>query len=154
MTTTDVMDLSLDAGAATGVAEELAAVRAELRRVADGVDGLNRRLERLEELPADLWPMVEGLSHTVTHTLARLEADGTLALVADGARLAGRVATGAARALTDEDGARPTGLIHHLRDPDVRRGMALMLAVLGELGQNPTTPSPAVRAGRTQRRIP
>lgn len=196
MTMDEVMDLAVDLPAAEGRVpnlrnrlDRLDASLASLDRLTatlDSLDRLNasvetlvRRVERLEELPEDLAPAMDGVARTVVDRLDALERDGTLAFLREGVGVAATVARSfspddvrllganvvailhTVRSLTQpeilavaERGAaalrtadaerheRP-GLVRSLRDPDVRRGVSLMLAVLGELGHESHDATPA-----------
>lgn len=176
MTVADVMDLAnnMDDGAATELVAQLRAMNEKLDRIDGALDALQTRVEGLEDLREDLWPMIHGASHQITKKLHEMEQNGTLGFVSEGVKMAEVVATSfteedvrllgqnvvhilktvrnltqpevldvadrAAVALKDT-GAQPekkVGLFRALRDPEVRRGMTLMLSVMRELGTEPT----------------
>ncbi|MEQ8330080.1 MAG: hypothetical protein RH859_06375 [Longimicrobiales bacterium] len=164
-TVSDVMDLDVEQGEHAQQALQLQRMNETLERIALGVDGLTRRVEQLEELPEDLWPMVEGITHAVTRALGQLEADGILARgpAALGALEALTrpevlaVVTQAARATADAtaDPGPTRGLFAALRDRDARRGLvrlAAALAAVGRAAPEPTDPPPATLAGTPERR--
>lgn len=61
MTVAEVMDLA-PARARGDVATELRLVNAKLDRLVEVLDGIDRRVEAVEELREDLWPMVQGVA--------------------------------------------------------------------------------------------
>ena len=170
MTVADVMDAPLDRAEETDLARELAEANRKLDVLVDAMERLHHRVESLEELREDLWPMVEGASHQIAGRLHELERNGTLGFIRESVRMAGVVATSfseedvrllaenvvtilrtvrnltqpevlevadrAATALQQVETApdRKVSLLRALRDPEVRRGMTLMLTVLRELG--------------------
>lgn len=171
MTVADVMDLQ-DAG--TTSAQILAEVRAlneKMDRVERVIDAVTHRIEDLEEIRDDLWPMVQGVTHQISRKLHEMEQNGTLAFLKEGVKMAEHVSTSfteedvrllgenvvhilstvrnltqpevlevadrAALALRGEaDGApaKNVSLWKAMRDPEIRRGMTLMLTVLREMG--------------------
>jgi len=172
MTVADVMDM--DAGTATDLVSELRQMNEKLGRIDTALDRLQHRVEGLEELREDMWPMVQGASHQITRKLHELEQSGALGFVTEGTRMAEVVATSftqedvrllgenvvhilktvrgltqpevldiadrAAVALKDTElhPEKKIGLFRALRDPEIRRGMTLMLGVMKELGTDPT----------------
>lgn len=171
MTVADVMDLQ-EAGATNArILAELRALNEKMDRVERVIDAVTNRIEDLEEIRDDLWPMVQGVSHQISRKLHEMERNGTLAFLKEGVRMAERVSTSfteedvrllgdnivhilatvrnltqpellevadrAALALRGEaDGApgRRVGLWKAMRDPEIRRGLNLMLTILREMG--------------------
>ena len=171
MTVAEVMDVQ-EPGAAEILAE-LKALNEKMDRVERVIDAVTHRMEDLEEITSDLWPMVHGVSHQISRKLHELEQNGTLAFVKEGVRMAEKVSTSfteedvrllgdnvvhilhtvrnltqpqvldvadrAALALGAEtEGAhpKPVSLWKAMRDPEIRRGMTLMLSVLREMGHD------------------
>ncbi|GMV05503.1 MAG: hypothetical protein AMXMBFR53_17810 [Gemmatimonadota bacterium] len=171
MTVAEAMDLH-DAGTVQAeILAELRALNEKMDRVERVIDAVTHRIEDLEEIRDDLWPMVQGVSHQVSRKLHEMEQSGTLAFLKEGAKVAEQVSTSftaedvrllgenvvqilqtvrnltqpgvldvadrAATALRGEaDGApaKRLSLWKAMRDPEVRRGMTLMLSVLREMG--------------------
>lgn len=172
MTVADVMDLN-QGDATTQLVEELRRINEKLDRIGGTMDALQHRVEGIEELREDLWPMIHGASNAITRKLHDLEVNGTLGFLTEGAKMAEVVATSfdqedvrllgenlvtilkTVRSLTQpevmgvadraasalkESGVHPQkkiGLFKALRDPEIRRGMTLMLSVMRELGTDP-----------------
>lgn len=184
MTVADVMDLTCAEEDRPELEAQLCRLDQKLDYIVTSIDGLHRRVESLEELREDLWPMVQGASHQISRKLHELDRNGALASAAEGVKVAETVATSftpedvrllgenivsilrtvrnltqpevlekadrAALALRDADGdsGKAMGLFRALRDPEVRRGMTLMLGVLRELGhEDETERADAVPAG-------
>ena len=171
MTVADVLDL--DRSGAAALVDELRKMNEKLTRIDAAMDALQRRVESIEELREDMWPMIHGMAHTVTKKLHELEQNGSLGFVKEGAKMAEVVATSfdeedvrllgqnvvtilktvrnltqpevlgvadrAALALKESDAhpEKKIGLFKALRDPEIRRGMTLMLGVMKELGADP-----------------
>jgi len=171
MTVADVMDLQ-DAGTNNAqILAELRALNEKMDRVERVIDTVTHRIEDLEEIRDDLWPMVQGVTHQISRKLHEMEQNGTLAFLKEGVKMAEHVSTSfteedvrllgenvvhilstvrnltqpevlevadrAALALRGEaDGApaKRVSLWKAMRDPEIRRGMTLMLTVLREMG--------------------
>ena len=152
---------------------ELRAINERLARIEGTVEQATHRIEGLEELREDLWPMVEGASHAVSRKLHELDQAGAIGFARESMNVAERIATSfneedvrllgenvvsilkTVRNLTQPEvleladrtaGAlrtaevQPTkkvGLFKAMRDPEIRRGMAVMMTVLRELGSDP-----------------
>jgi len=170
MTISEVMDLSPAETGTSEILQELRALNAKMDRIEHVIDAVTHRLEGLEEMREDLWPMVHGASQAISRKLHELEQGGALGFAREAVKMGERVATSfteedvrllgdnvvgilrtvrnltqpdvmqladrAATALhgTDEGARRRPGLWRALRDPEVRRGMTLMLNVLREMG--------------------
>lgn len=170
MTISEVMDLPPVETGRSEILQELWALNAKMDRIERVIDAVTHRLEGLEEMREDLWPMVHGASQAISRKLHELERGGALGFAKETAKVGERVATSfsqedvrrlgdnvvgilrtvrnltqpevmrladrAATALqgTDEGARRRVGLWRALRDPEVRRGMTLMLNVLREMG--------------------
>jgi uncharacterized protein YjgD (DUF1641 family) len=171
MTVADVMDMNQDN--ASELVDQLRQMNAKLDRIDGVLDTLQHRVESLEDIREDLWPMIHGASHQITRKLHELEQSGALGFVTEGAKMAEVVATSftqedvrllgqnvvhilqtvrgltqpevldiadrAAVALKDTEShpKKKIGLLRALRDPEIRRGMTLMLGVMKELGTDP-----------------
>ncbi|MFQ5538146.1 MAG: DUF1641 domain-containing protein [Gemmatimonadota bacterium] len=61
------------------LAEALRQANAKLDRLVEAMEGLHHRVESLEELREDLWPMIQGMSHQISRKLHEMEQSGTLA---------------------------------------------------------------------------
>ncbi|MDH5759419.1 MAG: DUF1641 domain-containing protein [Gemmatimonadota bacterium] len=170
MNVADVMDLP-EVRSDSELLTELRAMNEKLDRIDKAVTAMEYRIEGIEELREDLWPMVQGVSHAVTTRLHELEQAGAIGFAREGINVLERVATSfteedvrllgenvvsilrtvrnltqpeilgvadrAAGALKDTTGdthPKKLGVVRALRDPDVRRGMNLLLAVMKELG--------------------
>jgi len=180
MTVADTMDLK-DAGAVQAeILAELRALNEKMDRVERVIAAVTHRMEDLEEITSDLWPMVNGVSHQISRKLHEMEQNGTLAFLKEGVKMAEHVSTSfteedvrllgenvvhilntvrnltqpevldvadrAAAALRgDGEGgpAKKVSLWKAMRDPEIRRGMTLMLGVLREMGQGPSAKTEA-----------
>jgi uncharacterized protein YjgD (DUF1641 family) len=136
--------------------EQMDRLEAKLDRVLQYTQDLEHRVEGLSEFKEDVVPILNDAGKLASHKLMQLEASGTLgavreivAVLTDRGTL--EMASRAANALAaarEED--RKVGLFKAMRDSDVRRGMAVMMAVLGELGaknSNSNETSQALVAG-------
>jgi uncharacterized protein YjgD (DUF1641 family) len=168
MTVGEVMEL--DRSGATELVDELRSMNEKLSRIDAAMDALQHRVESIEELREDMWPMIHGVTHAITKKLHELEQNGALGFLTEGAKMAEVVATSfdeedvrllgqnvvtiletvrnltqpevlgiadrAALALKESDAQarKKIGLFKALRDPEIRRGMTLMLGVMKELG--------------------
>jgi uncharacterized protein YjgD (DUF1641 family) len=156
MTITEVMDLQVPADGQAEILAELRALNEKMDRVERVIDRVTHRMEDLEEMGSDLWPMVHGVTQAISRKLHELEQAGTL----EDARHLGNsvghllhtarhltqpgvldVADRAAAALeaTTASQQKQIGLWQAMRDPEIRRGMTLMLGVLREMGREGTT---------------
>lgn len=170
MTVADVMDL--DQGTATELVTQLQAMNAKLDRIDRALDTLQHRVESIEEIREDMWPMIHGASHQITRKLHELEQNGALGFITEGLKMAEVVATSfteedvrllgqnvvhiltttrnltqpevldvadrAAVALRESEAhpEKKIGLFKALRDPEIRKGMTMMLSVMRELGSD------------------
>ena len=179
MTVADLMEM--DQGTAADLVVQLRAMNEKLDRIDHALDTLQHRVESIEEIREDLWPMIHGASHQITRKLHELEQNGALGFVTESAKMAEVVATSfteedvrllgenvvhilktvrnftqpevldvadrAAVALreTETHSDKKIGLFRALRDPEIRRGMTMMLSVMRELGseQQPNTEAAA-----------
>lgn len=171
MTVADAMDLN-QGDATSEMVEQLRQINDKLDRIDATMDALQHRVEGIEELREDLWPMIHGASTAITRKLHELEQSGALGFITEGAKMAEVVATSfneedvrllgenvvhilkttrnltqpevldvadrAAVALKDTEThpQKKIGLFKALRDPEIRRGMTLMLSVMRELGSD------------------
>lgn len=186
MTVADVMDMDAGPADAGAILEELRQINRKLDRLEQVVDSVTFRLESLEEMREDLWPMVQGASHQISMKLHELEQRGAVGFAREALKVGERIATSfneedvhllgenvvhilqtvrnltqpevldvadrAAVALreTEAQPAKKMGLWKAMRDPEIRRGMSLMLTVLREMGHETNTKSQAVvTAGAT-----
>jgi uncharacterized protein YjgD (DUF1641 family) len=83
---------------------ELRAIHERLEGIEGVLRGVTHRVESLEDLREDLWPMVEGMSHSVTRTLHELDRAGAIGFARESVKVAERVATS-----FDEDDVRQLG---------------------------------------------
>lgn len=171
MTATEVMDLQAPGAGEAAILAELRALNEKMDRVERLIDTVTHRLQDLEEIRDDLWPMVHGVSHQIARRLDEMDRNGSLAFLREGVKVAERVSTSfteedvrllgenvvhilrtvrnltqpqvlevadraalALRAEGEGAPARKVGLWKSMRDPEVRRGMTLMLSVLREMG--------------------
>ena len=172
MTVADVMDLN--GSGSTELVAELKAMNGKLDRIQATMDAMTYRVESLEEIREDLWPMIHGAANALNRKLHELEQKGVLAFVTESAKMGEHVASSftqedvrllgdnvvsilktvrnltqpevlevadrAAVALreTEAQPAKKVGLFKAMRDPEIRRGMGIMLSVLREMGQEGT----------------
>jgi uncharacterized protein YjgD (DUF1641 family) len=177
MTVADVMEL--DRAETADLTVQLARLNEKLDRIEAAVDVMTHRLESLEDLREDLWPMVHGASRALNRKLHELEQKGVLGFVTESAKMGEHIASSftqedvrllgenvvsilttvrnltqpevlevadrAAVALRDTEAhpAKKVSLFRAMRDPEIRRGMGLMLSVLREMGQEGTHKKPA-----------
>jgi uncharacterized protein YjgD (DUF1641 family) len=172
MTVADVMDLNQ--GGTSELVEELKALNSKLDRIETTMDAMTHRVESLEEIREDLWPMIHGASNAISRKLHELEQQGALGFITEAAKMGEHVASSftpedvrllgenvvsilqtvrnltqpevlevadrAAVALKDTEAhpAKRVSLWKAMRDPEIRRGMGLMMSVLREMGQEGT----------------
>lgn len=172
MTISEAMDLEPVGAGTAEILEELRALNAKMDRIEQVIDAVTRRVEGLEEMREDLWPMVHGASQAISRKLHELERSGALGFAREAVKVGERVATSfseedvrllganvvgilkTVRTLTqpevmqladraaaavrggEEGASRKLGLWRAMRDPEVRRGMTLMLSVLREMGSD------------------
>jgi uncharacterized protein YjgD (DUF1641 family) len=170
MTISEVMDLQPVERGNAEILDELRALNAKMDRIGQVIDTVTHRVEGLEEMREDLWPMIHGASQAISRKLHELDRTGALGFAREAAKVGERVATSfseedvrllgdnvvgilktvrsltqpgvmqlADRAATavrgaDEGTSRKMGFWRAMRDPEVRRGMTLMLSVLREMG--------------------
>jgi uncharacterized protein YjgD (DUF1641 family) len=182
MTVADVMDLDARPDDASQILEELRDIGRKLDRMERIIDAVTYRLESLEDMREDLWPMVQGASHQLSVKLHELEERGAVGFAREAVKVGERIATSfngedvrllgenvvhilqTVRNLTQpevlqiadraavavqESEAQPAkrlGLWKALRDPEIRRGMNLMLTVLREMGHESNAKNRAVVA--------
>ncbi|HSG46805.1 MAG TPA: DUF1641 domain-containing protein [Longimicrobiales bacterium] len=125
----------------------------KLDRVLQYTHNLESRVEGLSEFKEDFVPIMNDAAKLASHKLLQMEAAGTLGALAGIGRsltkpelmgLVHRVLHAALDA--PEAGAKAPGLLRSMRDPEVRRGMTVLLSVLRELGAGPSSPSPSAPA--------
>lgn len=151
---------------------ELRAIGERVGRIEHAVEQITRRIESVEELREDLWPMVQGASRAISLKLDEMERAGAVGFARESAHVAERIMTsfdeedvrrlgenvvgiletvrnltqpeileladrtaGALRA-SEAEPATKLGLFRALRDPEIRRGMGVMMTVLRELGSD------------------
>jgi len=170
MTISEAMDIEPVRDVTGEILDELRALNAKMDRIERVIDAVTNRVEGLEEMREDLWPMVHGASQAISRKLHDLERSGALAFAQQAVKVGERVATSfseedvrllgdnvvgilqtvrsltqpevmqlADRAATavragEDRSSRKMGLWRAMRDPEVRRGMTLMLGVLREMG--------------------
>ena len=180
MTVADVMDLKAKPTDTNEVLEELKAINQRLGRIEQVIDTVTFRLEGLEEMREDLWPMIHGASTQISKKLHDLEERGAVGFAKEAMKVGERIATSfseedvhllgenvvhilhtvrnltqpevldvadrAAVALRETEGqpAKKLGLWKAMRDPEIRRGMTLMLTVLREMGHEANDKNQAV----------
>ncbi len=109
--------------------EALVAVEAKLERIARILEEQEERWQDLQEVVADLMPAVNGVLRQAADKLDRLEQSGALHALPLAGRFWGRV--------RDPRGVRPVRplrAVWALRDPDVARGVGLLLELLRAVG--------------------
>ena len=168
------------------VLAELKDINERLARIEGAMDRVSYRVESLEEIREDLWPMIHGASNSISRKLHDWEQRGAVGFVKEAVAVGERVATSfseedvrllgenvvsilqtvrnltqpeilevadrAAVALRESD-AEPTkkiGLWKAMRDPEIRRGMTMMLSVLREMGHEQNTKNAAVVAANAE----
>jgi len=182
MTVADVMDLDARPSDTQQVLDELLTISRKLDRMEQIIDAVTHRLESLEDMREDLWPMVQGASHQISTKLHDLEQRGAVGFAREAIKVGERIATSfseedvrqlgenvvhilhtvrnltqpqvleladrAAAAVRDTDvhAAKRMSLWRAMRDPEIRRGMGLMLTVLREMGHEGNVNSQAVAA--------
>ncbi len=107
----------------------LDAVELKLERALRLLEQQEERYQDLQEVVADLLPAVNGMLRIARDNLAELEASGVLHALPLAGRFVGRV--------RDPRGVkplRPLAALKALRDPDVGRGVALLLELLRAVG--------------------
>jgi uncharacterized protein YjgD (DUF1641 family) len=180
MTVADVMDLDAGPTEASPMLIELKAISRKLDRMEQIIDAVTYRLESLEDMREDLWPMVQGASHQISAKLHELEQRGAVGFAREALKVGERIATSfteqdvrllgenvvhilqtvrnltqpevlemadrAAAAIqeTEAHPANKLSLWKAMRDPEIRRGMNLMLTVLRELGHEANAKNQAV----------
>ncbi len=109
--------------------EALVAVEARLERIARILEEQEERWQDLQEVVADVMPALNGMVRMAADKLDRLEQSGALHALPLAGRFWGRV--------RDPRGVKPLGplgAVKALRDPDVARGIALLVEVLRAVG--------------------
>ncbi len=115
---------------ATLAAAGPATVDAKLDRALRLLEEQEARRQDLEEIVADLMPAVNGVLRLATTRLDELEKSGALELLP----MAGAAVTVLKRPSTLAP-LGPWALFRSLRDPDVVRGLAVLMELLRALGQ-------------------
>jgi uncharacterized protein YjgD (DUF1641 family) len=182
MTVADVMDLDARSSETREILDELKSIGRKLDRMEGIIDAVTHRLESLEDMREDLWPMVQGASHQISVKLHDLEQRGAVGFAKEAFRVGERIATSfseedvrqlgenvvhilhtvrsltqpevleladRAAAAVQENDAHPVkrmSLWRAMRDPEIRRGMSLMLTVLREMGHEGNAKNQAVAA--------
>ncbi len=109
--------------------EALVAVEAKLERIARILEAQEERWQDLQEVVADVMPALNGMVRIAAEKLDRLEESGALHALPLAGRFWGRV--------RDPRGVKPLGplgAVKALRNPDVARGVALLVEVLRAVG--------------------
>lgn len=182
MTVADVMDLDAGPTEASQILAELRSISRKLDRMEQVIDAVTHRVESLEDMREDLWPMVQGASHKISVKLHELEQRGALGFAREAVKVGERIATSfteedvrllgdnvvhilqtvrnltqpevleiadrAAVAVQESEAhpAKKLSLWKAMRDPEIRRGMNLMLTVLREMGHEANAKNQAVVA--------
>lgn len=109
--------------------DPLEAVEAKLERITRLLEEQEERYRDLQEVVADMMPAVNGVLRQAARKLDALEQSGALHALPLAGRFWGRV--------RDPRGVKPMGpfaAVKALRDPDIGRGVALLLELLRGLG--------------------
>ncbi len=109
--------------------EALVAVAAKLERITRILEEQEERWHDHQEVVTDVMPAVNGMLRLAADKLDRLERSGALHALPLAGRFWGRV--------RDPRGVKPLGplgAVKALRDPDVARGVALLMEVLRAIG--------------------
>ncbi len=109
--------------------EALIALEAKLDRIARLLEEQEERWQDLQEIVADVMPALNGMVRLAAAKLDRLEQSGALHALPLAGRFWGRV--------RDPRGVKPLGplgAVKARRDPDVARGVALLVEVLRAVG--------------------
>ncbi len=107
----------------------LDAMEAKLERITRILEEQEERWHDLQDVVADVMPAVNGMLRLAADKLDRLERSGALHALPLAGRFWGRV--------RDPRGVKPLGplrAVRALRDPDVARGVALLVEVLRAVG--------------------
>lgn len=121
--------------------EQMDRLEAKLDKVLEYTHNLESRVEGLSEFKEDFVPIMNDAAKLASHKLMQMEASGTLGAVSGIGRamtqpefmgLVHRAMTALVQA-QDAPGKAP-GMFKAMRDPEVRRGMAVMFAVLRAMG--------------------
>ncbi len=132
--------------------EQMDRLEAKLDQVLRYTQNLEHRVEGLSEFKEDVVPILNDAGKLASHKLMQLESTGMLATVRE---LLGALSepemlqllSRAARAMVAaREQNQKVGLFKAMRDPDVRRGMAVLTAVLGELGATNASANDTSRA--------
>jgi len=138
--------------------EQMDRLEAKLDKVLEYTHNLESRVEGLSEFKEDFVPIMNDAAKLASHKLMQMEASGTLGAVSGIGRAMTQpefmgLLNRALQALVqaqDAPGKAP-GLFKAMRDPEVKRGMAVMFAVLRAMGaadsQVPNTPRAIPAAG-------
>ena len=160
MTTTTMPD-------ARDLKHQMDRLEEKLDRILGYTEALEHRVEALTELREDFVPILNDAGRLASHRLQEWDRSGALGVVKEGLKMMETVATSfdeedvrllgenvvgilrTIRSLTqpeileiadraaEADTGKRAGLIRSMRDPDVRRGMTILMAVLRELGGEP-----------------
>lgn len=131
----------------------IARLEAKLDEAVTALNRISRQQEMVGDLKEDLMPMANGIIHLASEKLHEMETEGSLGdLKTLGANLLpvvallGRLtdpqvlalAEGATEGLATAGEAKPVGLFGAagvMRDPDVKKGMGVMLHLLRAMGR-------------------
>lgn len=93
MTVAEKMDPRPTSGDVADVLAELRALNQKMDRVEQVIASVTHRVESLEEIREDLWPMAQGASHAISRKLHELDRNGALGFAKEAARVGERIAT-------------------------------------------------------------
>lgn len=121
--------------------EQMDRLEAKLDKILEHNHNLESRVEGLSEFKEDFVPIVNDAAKLASHKLMKFEAGGGLAAASGIGRtmvqpeFMGTIHR-ALEALVQaqEDPGKAPGIFKAMRDPEVRRGMAVMFAVLRAMG--------------------
>ena len=146
------------------ILERMARLEAKLDKVLRYTENLEHRVEGLSEFKEDVVPIVNDAAKLASHKLMQMEATGTISAASrlakavtspEAVHTADRALAALVAAQSGNAGQPLPGLFKSMRDPEVRRGMAVMMTVLRELGRVEATPlqstqtTPAIEAAGT-----
>ena len=104
------------------------AISRKLDRMEQVIDAVTYRLESLEDMREDLWPMVQGASHQISVKLHELEQRGAVGFAREAVKVGERIVT----SLTEEDvrllGENVVHILHTVRNltqPEVLEIMSM-----------------------------
>jgi len=153
MSTHEGTTLMESAAVEGALADQLEEMRRQLEEIGATTHRIRRQQEMVQELKEDLMPMANGMIHMTSEKLLELEREGAL----DDVKALGEnlmpilallnqvtqpevlsLAGGAAGSLKTAGEAQPLGLMgvmKAMKDPEVKKGMGVMIHVLRSLGR-------------------